>query len=347
MNELLRLCLFMFLSVLALSSSGRADAQDTSITTPEIIAQSTNFSCMRWRISGACFWLRCRITGCRIVSSIRFSHYNPSLVVTSYAPLGDSPWLEQRALFGRAQVVANNAQYSVLGIAPDSMQGGGNFVEKSPSKESHKNTVFKSAEVFGAPGSIASIAASFGLPAFCPMTDVAPAFPYFLSGVDTLAWRSALTEVIYPETFVPGLDEIGSWPFNTWGSVHPRNGFVVQSEDAKAGAVIAQRAADIATRPSQPHIYTPVGSVRGFSDGGMRVETPPEIRANDEESCLWQQLAPNASSDCIVFGESDLQDVFQPWSEDQGSADGSYVYNLWRPYSCCRDRGIFLGAIEF
>ena len=330
----------------ALISNG-AEANDTTITTPEIIAHSTNLSCMSWRISGACFWLRCGITGCSVETSVRFSHYSPSLVVTSYAPLGQSPWLEQRALFGALQTTANNAQYSVMGVSPKSVQGGGGFTDKPPVRRTHKGTVFKSAEVYGSPGNMATIASSFGLPVFCPMTDVAPAFPYFLSGVDTIAWRSGLTEAIYPETWLPGLDEVGSWPLNSWGSVHPRNGFIQQAEDPKAGAVIAQRAADIATRPAQPHVYTPVGSVPGWPDGGMRVETPPEIRANDPDSCKWQMLGPNASGDCIVFGENDSLDVFSSWSTGRASDDGSYVWNLWRPYSCCEDRGIFIGQVKF
>lgn len=330
-----------------LMAAPSVSAQDTTITTPEIVARSNSLSCMQWRISGVCFWLNCGITGCSVETSIRYSHFSPSLVVTSYAPLGESPWTEMRLALGAAQVAANDAQYAVMGVAPASLQGSGGYTEKPPVRKTHKNTVFKSAEVFGGPGNIATMLSSFGFPVACPMTDVAPAFPYFLSGVDTVAWRSALTEIIYPETWIPGLDEIGSWPLNSWGSVHPRNGFVTQSEDPKAGAVIAQRAADIATRTAQPHVYTPVGSIPGWPDGGMRVEEPPEINANDPDSCLWQQLAPNPSSECIVFGENDTADVFANWSAGRDSEDGSYVWNLWRPYSCCQDRGIFIGQVTF
>jgi hypothetical protein len=40
-----------------------------------------------------------------------------------------------------------------------------------------------------------------------------------------------------------------------WGNVYPRSGFVSQTDDDKASAVVAQRVADIITRAGQPHVY--------------------------------------------------------------------------------------------
>ena len=321
----------------------QAQAQDkTSITTPEIVLASTNFSCMEWRISGICYWLHCGITGCSIRASVRVSHFNPALVVTSYDALGESPWVEIKALYGPAQVAANDLQYSIMGVAPAPPQGSGRFAEKVRPETHHKNTTFKDAEVVGSPGNAATLAATLGLPIFCPMTDVAPLFPYFLSGLDTLAWRSALTEVIYAATWVPGLKEIGSWPLNTWGSIHPRNGFVTASEDPKGGAVIAHRAADIATRIGQPHIYVPVGAVPGWPSNGMKVWEPDPPEPNDEASAKWQMLVPTTQDSCEVFGQPDTFNIFSPWASGKVSETNDYLWNLWRPYSCCEDRGSFL-----
>ncbi|HAN6590639.1 TPA: replicative DNA helicase, partial [Escherichia coli] len=54
--------------------------------------------------------------------------------------------------------------------------------------------------------------------------------------------RPSLIMVDYPEALVPGKREIGSQAEeNLWGSVYPRSGFVMQTDDDKAAAVVAQR----------------------------------------------------------------------------------------------------------
>ena len=73
--------------------------------------------------------------------------------------------------------------------------------------------------------------------------------PYFLSTLDSAAWRTGVPESLYPEALVPGQREIGSQAAaNMWGNVYPRSGFVSQTDDDKASAVVAQRVADIITR---------------------------------------------------------------------------------------------------
>ncbi|WP_181943746.1 TraU family protein, partial [Klebsiella pneumoniae] len=80
--------------------------------------------------------------------------------------------------------------------------------------------------------------------------------PYFLSNLDALMWRTGLPESVYPEALTPGRREIGATTAgNMWGNVYPRSGFVTQTDDYKAAAVTAQRAADIITRPGQIHVY--------------------------------------------------------------------------------------------
>ncbi len=80
--------------------------------------------------------------------------------------------------------------------------------------------------------------------------------PYFLSTLDSIAWRTGVPESLYPEALIPGRREIGSQASgNMWGNVYPRSGFVSQTDDDKASAVVAQRVADIITRTGQPHVY--------------------------------------------------------------------------------------------
>ena len=36
-----------------------------------------------------------------------------------------------------------------------------------------------------------------------------------------------------------------------------------------------------------------------------------------------------------------------PFAGHRVDAGGDYVWNLWRPYSCCQDRGIFLFNVDW
>ncbi len=168
-------------------------------------------------------------------------------------------------------------------------------------------------------------------------------FPYFLSTVDASGWRLGVTELIYPATFIPGLREIGDWPLNTWGSVHPRQGFVNTAEDPKAAAVCAQRAADIVTRELQPHAYVFLGG----GDCGTGCTPPGPVMENDPENSTWQMLTPLPESTCNVFGINDVLDPFS-WADfKQIDETEDYAWNLWRRYRCCfPNAGIYLGNVE-
>src|SRR3546814_19867150 len=73
--------------------------------------------------------------------------------------------------------------------------------------------------------------------------------PYLLSPLDMLAWRYNVPEMVYPEALIPGRREVGArTTMNLWGNVYPRGGFLHQTDDFKAGAVVAQRAGDVVTR---------------------------------------------------------------------------------------------------
>ena len=278
-----------------------------SISVDEIVTATseaaTDLVCVDFSVNGVCFWLFCTNAGCSIETSIQFRHFNPSLIVTSYNTLGESPWEEAKEAYGELQVDANDAQFSFLGIELNADQGGGKFANDTPVREQEdaqaervKHTVFKSAEVIGSPGNVLSIAAEAGLQVFCPATDVTAFFPYFLSGIDAFAWRTGITELFFPETFIIGQREIGDFPFNSWGSVHPRQGFLTTPEDPKAGAVMAQRAADIATREDQPHVYIPVGSVGGDTQSSnVKVFPPGPVLERDPDNSKWQFLVPVAA----------------------------------------------------
>ncbi len=150
--------------------------------------------------------------------------------------------------------------------------------------------------------------------------------PYFLSTLDSVAWRSGLPESFYPEALIPGQRELGSQMAGTmWGNIYPRSGFVNQTDDDKASAVVAQRVVDIITRTGQPHVYQ---TLKGTRTAGY---WPPESVTENTgtKNHQWQRLSPTLSQSCAVF----------PDGEHTAAIDGNQVYALWQPYSCCQRRG--------
>lgn len=141
--------------------------------------------------------------------------------------------------------------------------------------------------------------------------------------------------MLYPETLTPGLREVRQ-PGDLWGNVYPRAGALGQTDDYKAGAVIAQRAADIVTRSEQPHVYlAEVGSSRpGCWPPSSVVEGIPGNHT-------WQRLSPVLSTTCAMFPDHSLTSI----TAASQSEDGGYIWAPWRPYACCQRRGqTFLGS---
>jgi hypothetical protein len=139
----------------------------------------------------------------------------------------------------------------------------------------------------------------------------------------------------YPEALIPGMREVGArTTLNLWGNVYPRGGFLHQTDDHKAGAVVAQRAGDVVTRRGQIHVYQPLlaNSRDGYWPAGALME-------GDASTGKWQELTPVLSSSCTVFPRSGFLTQAQ---------QGDYAWALWRPYACCERRGqVFLGSVDF
>ncbi|MGB5465444.1 MAG: TIGR03756 family integrating conjugative element protein [Sedimenticolaceae bacterium] len=319
--------------ILVLLLNVPAASQAGTITTPQIIAQTTAgaLTCMRWMPIGVCFWLRCSWRGCRIRTSIKVGHYNPDLVVSAYNELGGNPWVEIRATLGLAQKTAATGLLGAL--LPVPVESAGKRTEGSSQQRDHKNLVFRETDAIGHPmGSLAGVAAGVGL--LC-RSQTTPFFPYFQSGLDALSWRQEVPEIFYPASWIPGLREIGTWPLQTWGGVYPRTGWTTQAEEPKAAAINAQRAGDIVTRTAQPHVYVPVS---GSGGSGQRVWPPGPLVEKDYRTGTWQMLVPKPESSCNVFGTNDLASV-NGWGGGRVDSAGDYAWNLWRPYKCCRRRG--------
>jgi len=312
-----------------------------TITTPEIVAQTSSaaLSCMRWMPVGICFWLRCSPSGCSVRTSLKVGHYQPDAVVSSYNELGGNPWVEIRNSLGVAQ---KGAARGLLGsLLPVPIDSAGNRTEGGRVNKDHRNLVFRETDVIGHPvSSLSGIVASTG---YLCNTQTIPFFPYFMSSLDALSWRMEIPEMLYPASMIPGLREIGTWPLQTWGGVYPRTGWTTQSEEPKAAAINAQRAGDIVTRTGQPHIYVPMP---GSAIAGQGIWPPGPLVEDDPATGEWQMLLPKSESTCKVFGTNDLASV-SGWGGGRVDAQGDYVWNLWRPYSCCQNRGDFLFDINW
>lgn len=287
-----------------------------AIDTATLIASALSPDCLAWRVVGLCYWLQCTPLGCTVQTSAKVRHYVPDAVVSSYASTGQNPWTEV------APMSAPN---------PTARAGG-----DGTTNQDHENNLltFKNADVIGHPAGVAfsRFAGQFGY--ICRGAGT-PFMPYFLSTLDTVAWRYGIPESVYPESLMPGMREIGSRTSDDlWGNVYPRDGFLPQVNDYESAAVAAERAGDVVTRRGQPHVYRPLLAVThdGYWSAGALVES-------DASTGKWQELTPALSMTCAVFPNS------RPQTQ---AAQSDYAWALWRPYSCCQRRGqTFLGSTDF
>ena len=316
-------------------------AQRDAISTADILSRTgaAAHSCAAWRVSGTCFWLHCSFFKCSVKTSMRVSHYSPDAVVSTFHDAATHPWND----WGRSLASATQSSAtSQAGLPADSagtrtINGGRGHAAK-----------YRDADAIGHPGNLASMLPGGGTtPALCP-TAVRPFQPYFSSYLDAFVWRAIVPlETLHPAALTPGLREIGNWPLNSWGSVYPRDGSLMQQHPVKAAAVVSQRVGDIVTRSAQPHVYLPLPTDGRRMIGNHMVWQPPTLKERDASTGKWQMLSPAAQSSCQVFGDNDSI-LPASWGDARTSTSEGYAFNLWRPYSCCSRAGqVFLGAVTF
>ena len=300
------------LAVAWLAGAGLAQAAET-VTSADILTASADFGCLDFRAVGGCLWLRCSIDGCSTRTSVKYRHYVPDAVVTAYPAAGLSPWIEMRALDGA---------------------GDGGTYAKGTGSRATTGLRFKLAQAIGSPGIAWIEGLNLGTTVCAPAAT--PLAPYYVANLDPL-WRTP--DLQAPLTLRHALRAVREpGPLGSlWGVLYPRTGFVQQAHDYKAGAVAAQRVADIVTRSGQLHVYRPLPG------GRRRGQWPPgAVVEGDAGTHRWQPLAPRVGA-CAVFAASAAPPVggVDPLGANV-SASGAYAWNLWRPYRCCRRRGQWL-----
>lgn len=289
----------------------------SAVTTADIAASALAPDCVKYRVVGMCYWLQCTPFGCTVRASVRVRHFRPDLVVSAYSVTGHNPWAEMAPL-----------SRPLPGIAEE----GGDTNPRSVGQ--HSKVRFKNADAIGFPvtPALTTFFSRFG---YVCSPSATPFFPYFLSTLDAASWRSGIPEMAWPESLTPGLRDLGK-DGDVWGNIYPRTGALSQTHDYKAGAVIAQRVADLVTRSGQPHIYRPLTATA--RDGYW---PPGPVQEGDSDNHQWQMLVPKPSRACAIFPDGDASDTYA----DRLAGDGAYVWTLWRPYSCCPRRGqTFLGS---
>ena len=258
--ELMSLTTGMVILLLGVGSAQAFDAPSTTLSTPEIMASLTpDPSCLNYCVTGVCVWLKCSLTGCRIRTSPRVSHYNPDLVVSVYDQPGNNPWAEAEWLISHWEKQMANV---LVGLFHGTDAGGGHRTEGG-NTSTDQSLRFKEATAIGHPlSSLSQAGGQTGL--FCP-SEATAFVPYFSSSFDSLTWRLGLPEMLYLHNLLPGRRVVGAGIWQQWGSVWPRTGFINQKDDAKAAAVVAQRVGNIVTQSHQPHVYVPLQG-NGFND---------------------------------------------------------------------------------
>lgn len=186
-------------------------------------------------------------------------------------------------------------------------------------------------EIFEQVGSMVS-GMTGGSMLFCPGGS-SPFYLHYQSELDAPFWRGILpVEMVYPQSWVPGLGEVGNGYSQTWGPTYPRTGELIQSHPVKTSAVLSERVASILYKSAQPHVYTkvePADSGHVYFSGGAH---------------KWQMLHPSPASSCVTFGANDSLSLTTFGDGQTDPADG-YSWNLWKQYTCCQRRGIFLYSI--
>ena len=91
-------------------------------TTVQLLQNTVNAlpGCLRWRPTGACFWLKCSVypPRCKVVYSLRMEHYVPEVIVSTWHDPAQHPWED----FGRPVAQAVNGAGQV-GVERDARLG--------------------------------------------------------------------------------------------------------------------------------------------------------------------------------------------------------------------------------
>lgn len=304
---------------------------------------SAALSCLDWEVRGICIWMTCIGPACSFDVSIKVKNFVPELTVQSYDRANGEPWTESQDLNQISQGDADSSWVtSIISLIEDynvgdvGIRGG---VSTEGKRDHHANLHFKLVDAYGNPAITAfnSLASSTG--GYVCEGSTTMFFPYFISNLDSIAWRWDVPEMFYPQSWLPLIqtwdlgDGSSTWGFkaNNYGAIYPRHGFMTSQDPLKAATLSAFRAAHFITRSGEPHLYFDIdeGSEPGYWP-------PGPLDQDDEDTGQWQMLYPHEESGCRSFPYSGNE------SSSRRSTDGSYIWNFWRAFKCCEQEGAIL-----
>ena len=327
--------------MLLTSSLIASPAKSETINTIDVIDRTTSafLNCAEWRLIGVCFWLDCGWTGCSIKSSLKVSHYIPDVTIQTYRDGRDPPWRETQILMQLSQSDHDGSLIDIIlnsmGSNLDGVDGGGGSENKAAS---HSNMTFTLTDTYGNP-TLPLFDAFIGQFGVSCSSRLRPMFPYYNSNLDSVAWRWGIPESIYPQSLSPVGWELGSTSYN-WGPYYPRIGHVNNHDLLKESGLIAFRSAHFVSRRNQAHVYTTIKQSRR----GRYYIPPGDL--GERSNGKWQMISPRRERSCSYLPRS-MSINGNDGRAGYRSADANSVWNLWRPYACCRKRGRFLYEIRF
>lgn len=306
-----------FLAII-LTVSSIATAKD-GINTVDVTSKtiSSISKCSKYKLKGMCLWMEMKkawlVSYPVFHQTLYVEHYRPDLVVSVFPEFKKHPWREMRFIQKGENQAGNIVARSLFKGAIDGGQIQGGF-------HNSNNIRFKEVTVTGHPG------ASIPFPGVLP-SQANSMVPYYNSIRDVSLWRNPGTEMlIYPHYMIPGIKEVGQGLIYSWGSLFPRTGFVNQNDDAKAAAILALRALNIATTDSIHLSYN-----INRNNCGQYCDKPGPIEHRADVK--FQMLYPLKQSSCVQ-----LCDSLQPeWLDKARQDNGSYVWVVWRKYKGCKD----------
>lgn len=315
----------LILSSILLLIFNNANAEINSATITEATAQAMP-DCLRFHLIGACVWFS-TYTGYSETPLVEY--YSPDVVVSVFNKAGDNPWMEINNSLDQAGKIAE--EQIVTSLSQDNAGSG----QHSYGDIHEQNIFFKEADVIGNPGLV-----TMNQPELLPSTAI-PLNPYYQSMFDAGMWRGfpnvpfVLAEESYA-VIADSVHHVGTLPIN-WGGIYPHEGKVATTNDAKAAAVIAQRAGDLMTLAAMPgHIYQPLSN-----QCGAHCAAAP-IKENSDKT-QFQMIYPVQENTCDYFGKTV---VYGENVETQ--TNGAYVWIIWRHYRGCRDgAGKFVTEVHF
>lgn len=301
---------------------------DTLTITKEVMAAALNNpfgNFLNYRVEGICEWEHWTPLGPYFTTTLEVNEFLPDAVVMVYTNEGKNPWGYANTMVDPImQKMGDAIAKSIDGVAPlstnDSVGGGGDMMEK-----------FKEAEIIGDP----ALLTFFSHLHFAMIpSEATPFVIYYSSLLDTYFWHSPqLDDLMHPQDLLPDVRNEGS-AVDRWGAIFPRIGFIDQMGDFKAAAVIALRAADIATNADQSHIYEvlPSGSC------GAHCKVWPS-HENDFADVKYQEIYPVPTVTAKkVFGVNDL--IGHTKDQNQYAlGHGNYLWVMWRHYEGCIQGG--------